>query len=239
MRIAVLIPCFNEETTIAKVTAGLSERPYPTQTSISTQQSTYLTVQRASAAGAVVRRHPLKAKVTSSGACLPTSKPTSTSSSTGMTPMTLPPRLNLWRSLLDDKLDFVNAARVCDDAFAYRPGHRFGNAAFTRLSCLIFGRAFTDILSGYKVLSRRFVKTFPAMSGGFEIETRARRACARAGRACAERQVPYRERPQGSVSKLRTFRDGFHILMLVSRLVKDERPLQFFGMIGTFSAPSA
>jgi hypothetical protein len=101
---------------------------------------------------------------------------------------------------------------------------------------VIFGQAFTDILSGYKVLSRRFVKTFPASSAGFEIETELAVHALELDVPRAERPVPYRERPAGSVSKLRTFRDGFHILMLISRLVKDERPLQFFGLIGLLSA---
>jgi hypothetical protein len=126
-------------------------------------------------------------------------------------------------------IDFVNAARVTVDKHAYRLGHRFGNKAFTGLVRLMFGREFKDILSGYKVLSRRFVKTFPATSTGFGIETELAVHSLELDLPCAERPVEYRERPEGSVSKLKTFRDGLKILMLISRLVKDERPLFFSG----------
>src|SRR5262249_40093929 len=96
----------------------------------------------------------------------------------------------------------------------------------------IFGRDFKDILSGYKVLSRRFVKTFPALSTGFEIETELAVHSLELDLPSAERSIQYRNRPEGSISKLKTFRDGLKIFMLIARLIKDERPLLFFAAIG-------
>ena len=236
MRIAVLIPCFNEETTIGKVIAGFRETLPDAIIYVYDNNSTDRTVQRASAAGAVVRRHPTQGKghvIRRMFADIEADIYVLVDGDDTYDPVAAPQLVTL---LLQDKLDFVNAARVCDDAFSYRPGHRFGNAAFTNLVQFIFGRAFTDILSGYKVLSRRFVKTFPAMSGDLTSKTELAVHALELDVPSAEWPVAYRERPPGSVSKLRTFRDGFHILMLISRLVKDERPLQFFGMIGTLSA---
>lgn len=236
VRIAVLIPCFNEETTIAKVTADFRSALPDADIYVYDNNSTDLTVERANAAGAVVRHHPVQGKghvVRRMFADVEADVYVLVDGDDTYDAAAVPELVAL---LLDDKLDFVNAARASDQGLAYRPGHRFGNAAFTQLVQLIFGHAFTDILSGYKVLSRRFVKTFPAMSGGFEIETELAVHALELDVPRAERAVPYKDRPEGSVSKLRTFRDGFHILMLISRLVKDERPLQFFGMIGLFSA---
>jgi hypothetical protein len=133
---------------------------------------------------------------------------------------------------IEENLDFINGARVSQAVEAYRRGHRFGNYVLTALVRNIFGRQFTDMLSGYKVLSRRFVKSFPAMSRGFEIETELTVHALELRMPCAEELTAYRERPAGSFSKLSTFRDGARILTLIAVLVKNERPLQFFGAIG-------
>ncbi|MGH6824165.1 glycosyltransferase family 2 protein [Methyloceanibacter sp.] len=236
MRIAVLIPCFNEETTIAKVTDDFRNALPQAVIYVYDNNSTDRTAECASAAGAIVRHHPVQGKghvVRRMFADIEADVYVLVDGDDTYDAVAAPELVTL---MLDDKLDFVNAARLSNDELAYRRGHRFGNAAFTSLVRLIFGQAFSDILSGYKVLSRRFVKTFPAMSGGFEIETELAVHALELDVPRAERPVPYKERPAGSVSKLRTFRDGFHILMLISRLVKDERPLQFFGLIGLFSA---
>jgi len=134
--------------------------------------------------------------------------------------------------LIDEQLDFVNAARLSSSPDAYRAGHRLGNWMLTSLVQFIFGRQFDDMLSGYKVLSRRFVKSFPAMSHGFEIETELAVHALELRIPWAEVGAAYKERPKGSISKLRTYRDGTRILLLIARLVKDERPLQFFGLVG-------
>ena len=128
--------------------------------------------------------------------------------------------------------DFVNVARSSTAVEAYRRGHRLGNRVLTEMVRSFFGRDTSDMLSGYKALSRRFVKSFPAMSGGFETETELTVHALEMRMPMAEIFAPYRERPAGSVSKLRTYQDGARILMLISRLIKDERPFKFFGLLG-------
>lgn len=128
--------------------------------------------------------------------------------------------------------DFVNIAREANAPDAYRRGHRFGNLALTGMVRSFFGREVSDMLSGYKVFSRRFIKSFPALSGGFEIETELTVHALELRMAMAEISAPYKERPSGSASKLRTFQDGARILLLIARLVKDERPFPVFGALG-------
>jgi hypothetical protein len=126
-------------------------------------------------------------------------------------------------------------ARVETAQAAYRRGHRTGNRLITGTITMLFGRAFEDILSGYRVFSRRFVKSFPALSGGFEIETELTIHALQLAMPVAEVPLPYAERPEGSVSKLSTWSDGFRILRTILRLLKDERPMLFFGAIGAFA----
>jgi hypothetical protein len=130
--------------------------------------------------------------------------------------------------LLTDSLDMVNGARVPVAAAAFRPGHVLGNRMLTRAVALIFGDRIKDMLSGYRVMSRRFVKSFPALASGFETETELTVHALELRLPVAEVQTPYRDRPAGSTSKLRTYRDGFRILRTIFFLVKEERPLQFF-----------
>ena len=133
---------------------------------------------------------------------------------------------------IEEKLDFINGARVSQKMEAYRRGHRFGNYVLTELVRNIFGRQFTDMLSGYKVFSRRYVKSFPATSRGFEIETELTVHALELRMPSAEELTAYGERPSGSASKLSTFRDGARILRLIFDLVRNERPLPFFGLVG-------
>lgn len=133
--------------------------------------------------------------------------------------------------LCDERLDLVNGRRVTEIAAAYRPGHRLGNFAISESVALIFGREFSDMLSGYKVFSRRFVKSFPATTSGFEIETELAVHALELRMPAAEVDVAYKDRPSGSESKLRTYRDGFRILRTIFWLVKEERPLTFFGVL--------
>jgi hypothetical protein len=134
--------------------------------------------------------------------------------------------------LTEDRLDMVVAARVDRDEAAYRPGHRAGNWLLTGLVAHIFGRAFTDMLSGYRVFSRRFVKSFPILSGGFEIETELTVHALELELPVGEVATPYYSRPSGSASKLNTWRDGFRILRTLLKLYRTERPLPFFGALG-------
>jgi hypothetical protein len=134
--------------------------------------------------------------------------------------------------LLRENLDMVVGMRVDRDEAAYRRGHRFGNRLLTGFVARIFGRSFTDILSGYRVFSRRFVKSFPALSTGFEIETELTIHALELGMPVAEMPTPYYARGEGSASKLNTWRDGLRILWTIGKLFRMERPLQFFGLIG-------
>ena len=124
----------------------------------------------------------------------------------------------------------VTGCRVTDIEAAYRPGHRFGNRAITALVAMIFGNRTTDLLSGYRVFSRRFVKSFPALSRGFEIETELTVHALELRMPIADMDTRYRERPEGSNSKLNTIRDGIRIVRTIFSLVKEERPLQLFGI---------
>src|SRR5207253_11217296 len=136
---------------------------------------------------------------------------------------------DLVRALLDRQLDMVNAARVASIKAAYRFGHRFGNRLLTGLVQWIFGKQFDDMLSGYRVFSRRFVKSFPAISSGFEIETELTVHALELRMKTTEVPIRYKDRPEGSSSKLNTIRDGLRILRMIGLLVKEERPLAFFG----------
>jgi len=138
--------------------------------------------------------------------------------------------------LLTGPYDMVNGKRVETAAKNYRPGHRFGNAVLTGLVGLLFGQQITDMLSGYKIFSRRYVKSFPAQPQGFEIETELIVHALQMGMATAEVETQYRDRMEGSVSKLNTWTDGFRILKTIIRLMKNERPFEFFSVIGTIIA---
>jgi hypothetical protein len=134
--------------------------------------------------------------------------------------------------LVEERLDMVVATRVDREAAAYRAGHRVGNRALTGFIAHMFGRSFTDVLSGYRAFSRRFVKSFPILSGGFEIETEFSIHALELELPVGEIATPYYSRPSGSTSKLSTFGDGFRILWTVLKLYRAERPLSLFGAFG-------
>jgi len=134
--------------------------------------------------------------------------------------------------LADEQLDMVVGTRVTDEADAYRRGHRFGNSMLTGLLARIFGRSFSDILSGYRVFSRRFVKSFPVLSTGFEIETEISIHALELRMPVGEVVTRYGARPEGSASKLSTYRDGWRILRTMLTLFRVERPVLYFGSIG-------
>ena len=134
--------------------------------------------------------------------------------------------------LIENHRDMVVGARAEREDAAYRRGHRTGNWLLTSFVTTVFGKAFTDILSGYRVFSRRFVKSFPVLSGGFEIETELTVHSLELDLPVGEIKTPYFARPEGSESKLNTWRDGFRILWTIVRLYRSERPLNFFSAIG-------
>jgi hypothetical protein len=141
--------------------------------------------------------------------------------------------------LLDEQLDMVVGARVTQADAAYRRGHQFGNKLLTGMLARLFGRSFSDILSGYRVFSRRFVKSFPVLTGGFEIETEISVHALELKMPVAEIETPYFARPEGSESKLSTYSDGWRILRTIVTLYRIERPLVFFGWIGVIFAAIA
>jgi glycosyltransferase involved in cell wall biosynthesis len=231
-RIAVLVPCYNEAATVADVVGSLRAALPSATVYVYDNNSRDATADIARAAGAVVRREPRQGKgyvlrrmfadIEADVFVLVDGDGTYDA---GAAPA-------LVATLLNNQLDFVNGARVSTAAEAYRTGHRFGNWLLTSLVQVIFGRQFRDMLSGYKVLSRRFVKSFPAMSRGFETETELAVHALELRVPWAEVQTSYKERPEGSTSKLRTVRDGARILFLIARLIKDERPFPFLGLLG-------
>jgi glycosyltransferase involved in cell wall biosynthesis len=133
--------------------------------------------------------------------------------------------------LLDNGMDMITGRRIETSTEAYRFGHRFGNRLLTSLVSAPFGRRVSDLLSGYRVLSRRFVKSFPVLSGGFEIETELTVHALELGMPQAEVDTQYKERPEDSESKLNTYRDGARILRTIIVLLKEERPLAFFSVV--------
>ncbi|MGH6817316.1 MAG: glycosyltransferase family 2 protein [Methylovirgula sp.] len=230
--IAVLVPCRSEERTIASVVRKF-RKLLPTGTIyVYDNNSSDSTAEVARAAGAVVRSEPRQGKgyvvrrmFADIDADIYVLIDGDDTYDTAAAP-------RLIQRFLRERLDFLNAARVSNGANAYRRGHRLGNYLLTALVRNIFGRQFTDMLSGYKVFSRRFVKSFPAMSGGFEIETELAVHALELRMPCAEEPTAYGERPADSVSKLRTYSDGARILALIADLIRNERPLQFFGAVG-------
>jgi hypothetical protein len=142
----------------------------------------------------------------------------------------------LIKRLITESLDMVNGAREEISQAAYRPGHRFGNRLLTGLVAWFFGKRFNDMLSGYRVMSRRFVKSFPALASGFETETELTVHALQLRLPIAEQPTPYRERPPSSTSKLRTIPDGVRIVRLIVRLIREEKPLEFFSAIAAVLA---
>jgi glycosyltransferase involved in cell wall biosynthesis len=227
-RIAVLIPCYNEEVAIAEVVRSFRAALPDATVYVYDNNSTDSTAAAARAVGAVVRTERLQGKghvirrmfadVEADAYVLVDGDGTySAASSPAMV-----------RLLLQDGLDMVNGTRVSDAQAAYRHGHRLGNTALTGIVAWVFGNGVSDMLSGYRVFSRRFVKSFPALSSGFETETEFTVHALELHMPIGEMLTPYRERPAGSASKLRTYADGLRILRTIVILVKEERPLQFF-----------
>jgi len=238
-RIAVMVPCYNEEAAIAQVVQDFLTALPTATVFVYDNNSKDRTVEVARAAGAVVRTERLQGKgnvVRRMFADIEADIYVLVDGDDTYHAASAPA---LVRRLLDEQLDMVNAARVTEIAAAYRPGHRFGNVLLTTIVAWVFGNRIGDMLSGYRVFSRRFVKSFPALSSGFEIETELTVHALELSMPVAEVQTPYKDRPVGSVSKLRTFRDGFRILGTIVVLIKEERPLAFFSALGALLAALA
>jgi glycosyltransferase involved in cell wall biosynthesis len=235
-RIAVLLPCYNEALTIAAIVRDFNTCLPQAQVYVFDNNSTDDTVLRARAAGAVVRQVPTQGKGSVVRRMFADVEADAYVMVDGDDTYDVGVAPQLVAQLLGDGLDMVVGNRVSTEQAAYRPGHRFGNAILTGCVSLIFGRTFTDILSGYRVFSRRYVKSFAAHSVGFEIETELTVHALELRMPVAEVPTMYKSRPEGSVSKLNTYRDGARILTTILRLFKSERPLAFFSIGAAASA---
>jgi hypothetical protein len=227
-QIAVLIPCRNEVASIAQVVRDFRQYLPAATVYVYDNGSGDETAQVARDAGARVFGEPLVGKgnvVRRMFADIEADIYVMVDGD-GTYDASCAPRLIQY--LVTNGLDMINCARISSDSAAYRPGHRLGNRVLTGLVARVFGKRLSDMLSGYRVLSRRFVKSFPALSTGFEIETELTVHALELRVPMAELSAPYISRPHGSASKLRTVRDGLKIFALIVHLVKEERPLQFF-----------
>ena len=233
-RIAVLVPCFNEEAAIATVIADFRKVLPSAEIFVYDNNSTDRTIEVAREAGANVRRERRQGKghvvrrmfadIDADIYVLVEGDATYDAASAQ----------RMIDRLISDRLDMVVGLRVDQATAAYRPGHRAGNWILTNFLSSVFGQAFKDILSGYRVFSRRFVKSFPVLSDGFEIETELSVHALELALPVAEIETPYYARPEGSVSKLNTWRDGFRILGTILKLYRSEKPLRCFTAIGIF-----
>jgi len=231
--IAVLIPCYNEERAVARVVADFRRALPEATVYVYDNQSSDRTYEVAQAAGAIVRREPQQGKgfvVRRMFADIEADIYVLVDGDDTYDAAAAPGMISM---LLEQRLDMTVGSRITGGTEAYPRGHRFGNRLFTRSVARLFGERFRDILSGYRVLSRRFVKSFPVSTGGFEIETEITVHALRLGLAVGEVETSYRSRPEGSASKLGTYRDGVHILFAILRLFREERPLTFFSIIGS------
>ena len=228
LSIAVVIPCLDEEVAIARVVDDFRAVLPTARIHVYDNASTDGTAEAADKAGALLGSEPVRGKgnvvrrmfgdIDADVFVLVDGD--------GTYPADHAPRMIA--TLIDGHMDMVGGARVPTLETAFRPGHRIGNLLITFMVGLIFGRRFSDILSGYRILSRRFVKSFPALSKGFEIETEIAVHALEMRLPIAELEIPYFERPRGSPSKLRTVRDGLSIVKTIFVLIKEERPLELF-----------
>ena len=239
LEVAVLIPCLNEAGGIAEVVASFRAALPGAAVYVYDNASTDETSARALAAGAQVRREPLRGKgnvVRRMFADVDADVYILVDGDGTYDAASAPAMIEL---LTEQHLDMVCGKRVDSDVQAYRHGHRLGNFVLTKLVAILFGDRITDILSGYRVMSRRFVKSFPALSSGFETETELTVHALDLRVPIAEVRTPYGARSAGTASKLNTWRDGWRILRTIGRLVKEERPFAFFVSIGSLLALAA
>jgi glycosyltransferase involved in cell wall biosynthesis len=231
-RVAVLLPCYNEAAAIGQTVADFRAALPDATIYVYDNNSTDKTVEVAAAAGAIVRTERMQGKgnvVRRMFADVEADIYVMADGDATYEAAAAPGLIDL---LVNDQLDMVVGARKSEVEAAYRRGHRLGNAMLTGMLAWLFGRSFTDILSGYRVFSRRFVKSFPVLSEGFEIETEISVHALELRMPVAERVTAYAARLEGSESKLSTYRDGWRILRTILTLFRIEKPLAFFGIIG-------
>jgi glycosyltransferase involved in cell wall biosynthesis len=231
-RVAVLVPCYNEDATIAQVVADFRAALPQATVYVYDNNSTDRTVETARAAGAVVRRETHQGKGNVVRRMFSDIEADIYVLVDGDATYDAPSAEGLIALGLEERVDMVVAARVHREEGAYRLGHRTGNRLLTGFVASVFKTKVTDVLSGYRVFSRRFVKSFPVLSRGFEIETEFTVHALELELAIAEIPTPYYARPSGSQSKLSTWRDGVRILRTIINLYRSERPLSFFTGLG-------
>jgi glycosyltransferase involved in cell wall biosynthesis len=236
LRVAVLVPCFNEEAAVATVVADFRKALPAAAIYVYDNNSKDCTVEVARAAGAEVRSERRQGKGNVVRRMFADIDADIYVLVDGDATYDAPSAPRMIDTLVNDHLDMVVGFRVDQSAAAYRPGHRAGNWMLTSFLSWVFGQSFRDILSGYRVFSRRFVKSFPVLSDGFEIETELSVHALELALPVTEIETPYYARPEGSVSKLNTWRDGFRILGTILKLYRSEKPLRFFTAIGIFLA---
>lgn len=230
-RIAVVIPCHNEEIGIARVTEDFRRVLPSAEIYVYDNASTDRTAEVARAAGAIARHEPRKGKgnvVRRMFADVDADIYVMVDGDATYNPDSAPAMIDLMRR---ENLDMVVAVRTTDEKEAYRAGHQFGNRMFNRILETLFGSSFEDILSGYRVFSRRFVKSFPASSRGFDVETELSVHALELRMPVAEMPSSYGARPEGSTSNLRTYRHGSMILWRILILYKEVQPFLFFSVI--------
>jgi glycosyltransferase involved in cell wall biosynthesis len=231
-QVAVLVPCYNEERAIAKVVADFRAVLPEATVYVYDNNSTDGTVEAALRAGAVVRRETYQGKGHVVRRMFIDVRADVYVLVDGDATYDAPSASAMVSKLVEERLDMVVATRVDHEDAAYRLGHSAGNRLLTSFVTHMFGRSFTDILSGYRAFSRRFVKSFPILSGGFEIETELTIRALELELPVGEVATPYYSRPSGSASKLSTWSDGFRIMWAVLKLYRPERPLSLFGAFG-------
>ncbi len=230
-RIAVLIPCYNEERTIAKVVRDFRRALPDAAIYVYDNNSKDRTCEVARAAGAIVGFENMQGKGNVVRRMFADVEADVYIMVDGDDTYDADAAPALVSTLLERRLDMVNARRVSDIEEAYRAGHRFGNLLLSGMIRVIFGDRCRDVLSGYRVMSRRFVKSFPALAEGFDIEAELTIHALELRVATMDVDTEYRARPEGSVSKLRTYHDGLRICLTILHLLKEERPFLFFGSI--------
>lgn len=231
-KIAVLLPCYNEEAAIGATVAGFKAALPTAVVYVYDNNSSDRTIEVASAAGAIVRSEKQQGKghvVRRMFADIAADVYVMADGDLTYDPAAAPVMVEL---LLQEQLDMVVGTRRHEHKDAYRGGHVIGNKLFTGLLSGLFGRSFSDIFSGYRVFSRRFVKSFPVLSAGFEIETEMSVHALELRMPVGEVETSYAARPEGSHSKLSTYGDGWKILRTIATLYRVERPVLFYGSIG-------
>ena len=236
LRIAVLVPCFNEEAAVATVVRDFRKSLPSAAIHVYDNNSTDRTTALAREAGAIVRSERRQGKGHVVRRMFADVDADIYVLVDGDATYDAPSAPRMIEALVDQHLDMVVGLRIDQVEAAYRRGHRAGNWMLSRFLSSVFGQAFKDILSGYRVFSRRFVKSFPVLSDGFEIETELTVHALELALPVAEVETPYYARPQGSFSKLNTWSDGLRILGTILKLYRSEKPLRFFTAIGVVLA---